>query len=165
MGMSVKGYARSVGADPKSIRRAIAAGIIRRDADGLIDPDQADSAWASTRRASRLGQHHNGEAGAHAAAAKIAASAAQLQLATAKFNAMNERFFDRGEASRIAGAEAAYALEVLRASPDSAAAEDFAQQLGIDLGTARVILRKFVDATLAEVGDLEAQAVGDAERV
>jgi hypothetical protein len=42
MGMSLKGYARSRGADPKSIRRAIAAGVITRDADGLIDPEQAD---------------------------------------------------------------------------------------------------------------------------
>ena len=68
-------------------------------------------------------------------------------------------------AIRIAGAEAAYALEVLRASPDSAAAETFAVQLGIDIERGRAILRQFIDRTLAEIGDLEAQAVGDAERV
>ncbi len=161
--MSIRAYSASRAADRKSIRRKIADGTIVLDKNGRIDPEQADAAWASTRRASRMGQYQNGEAGAHSAVAKVAVAAAKLQLATAKFETANARYHDRAEAIRVARAEARYALDALRASPDSAAAEAFAAALGIDSATARTILRQFVDRALAEVGDLEQQAVHDAE--
>jgi hypothetical protein len=55
--MSIRAYSTSRRADRKSIRRAIAAGVIVLDEEGRIDSNQADRAWASTRRASRLGQY------------------------------------------------------------------------------------------------------------
>jgi hypothetical protein len=83
--MSIKGYARSRHADLKAIRRAIAAGIIKRDADGKIDPEQADSSWGATRRASRLGQHQHDDAGTRSALGKVALAAAKLRLARQRF--------------------------------------------------------------------------------
>jgi len=161
--MSIRAYAASRHADRTVIRRKIREGVIALDGNGQIDPDQADRAWASTRRASRMGQHQDGEAGANAATAKIAVAAARLRLATAKFTTMKERYADRAEAIEVARAEARYVLDALRAAPDSEAADAFAATLGIDGPTARAILQQFVDAALLEVGDLEAQAVRDAE--
>lgn len=159
--MSVKGYARARGADPKTIRRKIAEGVIARDADGLIDPEQADAAWASTRQAPR--QHINGEAGAQAATARIAAAASKLRLMQQRFEQEDGRYTDRAAAAIVARCEARYALDVMHAAPDSAAADAFARSLGIDTGIARTILRKFIALVLAEVGDLEAQAMRDVE--
>ena len=52
--MSQTAYAVARGADRQAVRRAVAAGIIKLDADGRIDPEQADAAWASTLRASPI---------------------------------------------------------------------------------------------------------------
>lgn len=161
--MSIRGYAAARAVDRKTIRAKIREGVIVLDAAGRIDSEQADAAWASTRRASRLGQHQNGEAGTHSAVAKIAVAAAKLQLATAKFETANARYADRQQAVVVARAEAAYFIDSLRAAPDSAAAETFAATLGIDIERGRQILRQFVERVLAEIGDLEQQAAHDAE--
>lgn len=100
MAMSIRSYDRARDADPKTIRRKVREGVIRRDGAGRINPAQADAAWASTRRASRMGQHQTDEAGVHAATAKIAVAAAKLRLLTARYEAMRERYFERGEAIR-----------------------------------------------------------------
>jgi hypothetical protein len=161
MGMPLKTYARLIGCDPKAVRRAVAAGFVVRDADGLIDPQQA-AAWASTRQASRLGQHQNGEAGAHAAAAKIAAAAAKLRLAKHRFDEEKGRFVDRVDALRVGAYEAEYFLAALAAAP-AAHAERFIAQLDVPPAVGREILARYTERILTEVGDLRAEALRAAE--
>jgi hypothetical protein len=45
--MSVKAYARHRGCSQKSVQVAIKSGRINRNAEGLIDSDQADKDWAA----------------------------------------------------------------------------------------------------------------------
>lgn len=165
MGTPTKTYARSRGVDPKAVRRGIAEGVIAVDDNGQIaDVEQADAAWLSTRRGSRLGQRQVDEAGVQSATAKAAVAAAALRLKTAKFETVSARYVDRQEAVTSAVAEAAYAIAALRAAPDGPAAETFAAALGIDVETARQILRDFTERVVAEIGDLEAMAAADVAR-
>jgi hypothetical protein len=114
--MPLKAYARSRHADPKSIRRAIAAGLTQRDAEGLIDPEQADSAWASTRRASRMGQHGQDDAGTRSAKATIAVTRAKLRLLKQRLDIMRERYVDQADAVAVGEREAVYVVEALQAA-------------------------------------------------
>jgi hypothetical protein len=162
--MSARSYGRLRGADPRAIRRAISSGVIKRNADGLLDSEEADRSWASTRRASRLAQHQHDDAGTRSAQSKVALAVARLREARRRFEAQRAKYVDRDEAIRVGQAEAAWVLDELRAAPNSAAARAFAAELGIDIETARVILRQFFDHALLEIGDLPGQAVRDAER-
>ena len=166
MGMSVRSYAASRGADRKAIRRAIDAGLIQRDADGMIDPQQADESWGHVRRASRMGQHQqhqDDDAGRRSARAKVAVAMSKLRLLKEEFEAAREKFVDRGEAVEQHRREADYILESLRAVP-AAYATTFAQQLGITPDLGREILDRFVVLALAEIGDIRAASIRDAER-
>lgn len=162
--MSIRGYARSRHADPHAIRRAVQAGIIQLDDDGRVDAEEADRAWASTRRSSRLARHaHNGE-GVRSAQAKVALAVARLREARRRFEAQRARYVDRAEAVVVGRAEAEYVISALRDAPDGPHAESFAAELRIPLEDARKILEAFITKALLEVGDLPGQAVRDAER-
>ena len=162
--MSLRGYARARGADEHAIRRAVADGIIALDAEGKIDPDQADAAWASTRRASRLGVRQLDDAGVRSARSKIAMKLAQFRMLRERFEQERERYIDRAEFIEVAAAETRYVLDALRAAPHGQQAEVFAAELGIDTETARQILEAFTALALGEIGDLVTQAVADAKR-
>jgi hypothetical protein len=161
--MSVRAYARARGADDHAVRRAVAAGIIQRDADGKIDEAQADAAWASVRRASRLGANQLDDAGRRSARAKIAVAVAKFRFVKERYETARERYIDRAEFIEAAGSEADYVLDALRAAPATYAAT-FAAELSIEPAVARAILDEFVSLALAEIGDLRRQAVRDAER-
>ena len=47
MGLSRRAYARHRGCNESAVRKAIAAGRISVEADGTIDPEKADAAWAA----------------------------------------------------------------------------------------------------------------------
>jgi hypothetical protein len=145
------------------IRRAIDAGLIVLDAEGQIDEGQADAAWGSTRRASRLGQHQNGEAGVRAAKAKVAVTLAKLRLLKQRLETTRERYVDRAEALRVGEQEAVYVLDGLRAAP-AGYAETLAAELNVEPAVALRILERFVGLMLVEIGDLPRQAKRDAER-
>jgi hypothetical protein len=162
--MSIRAYARARHTDAKTLRRHVASGLIVLDAQGQIDERQADAAWGPTRRGSRLGRYQDGQAGVESAEAKVALTRAKLQLIRQRYDTMSERYVDRAEAVRVGAAEARYVLDALRAAPDGPDAEPFAAALEIDVETARRILRAFIDRALAEIGDLEKQAIRDAER-
>ena len=51
MGMSIRGYARSCGVHHRAIQYAIETGLIIRQPDGSIDPEQADASWGVLHRA------------------------------------------------------------------------------------------------------------------
>jgi hypothetical protein len=161
--MSLRGYARARGADEHAIRRAVADGIIALDAEGKIDPDQADAAWASTRRASRLGVRQLDDAGVRSARSKIAMKLAQFRMLRERFEQERERYIDRAEFIEVAGSEASYVVDALRAAP-AAYAATFAAELSIEPALARTILDEFMNLALAEIGDLRRQAIRDAER-
>jgi hypothetical protein len=161
--MSIRAYAREAGADERAIRRAIESGIIELDDQGRVDPVQADRAWRSTRRASRLGQNQIDDAGTRSARAKIAVAIAKLRALRASYEAERDRYVDRAEAIEVGRSEAQYTLDSLRAAPAIYAAS-FAAELGIAPELASTILHEFIALALAEIGDLEAQAVRDAKR-
>jgi hypothetical protein len=161
--MSLRGYARARGADEHAIRRAVADGIIALDDNGQLDVEQADRAWASTRRASRLGARQVDEAGVRSARAKIAVAIAKFRFVKERYDAARERYIDRAEFIEVAAAESRYVLDALRAAPATYATA-FATELAIEPGVAEGILTEFMTLALAEVGDLVAQAVADAKR-
>jgi hypothetical protein len=162
MGMSMRSYARSRNADERAVRRAVADGIIHL-VDGRVDPEQADAAWASTRRASRMGARQLDDAGVRSARSKIAVKIAQFRMLRDRYEAARERYIDRAEFIEVAAAESRYVLDALRAAPATYATA-FALELAIEPGVAKDILTEFMTLALAEVGDLVAQAVADAKR-
>ncbi len=52
MSMSIREYARHRGVSHTAVRKALQTGRIHLDADGKIDPAQADSSWANNTRSS-----------------------------------------------------------------------------------------------------------------
>ena len=52
MAMSIREYARHRGVSHTAVRKALQAGRIRQEADGGIDPERADAAWANHTRSS-----------------------------------------------------------------------------------------------------------------
>jgi hypothetical protein len=163
-GMSARGYARSRGIDERQVRRKISEGAITRDANGQVNEAQADAALLSIRRGSRLGVHQLDDAGRRSARAKIAMTVAKLRFAKERFDTAREQLVDRAEAIEVAGREADYVIEALRAAPNSLAAEAFAAEIAIEPAVAQAILERFVSLTLSEIGDLRGQAIRDAER-
>ena len=67
MGLSIRAYARHRGVSDAAVRKAIAAGRITPDADGTLDPAQADAQWSRNTEAPRVGTR------AQAARAPVAA--------------------------------------------------------------------------------------------
>ena len=58
MGLSRRAYAKHRGCNESAVRKAIAAGRITVEADGTIDPEKADAAWAANT--SRIRSVDNG---------------------------------------------------------------------------------------------------------
>jgi hypothetical protein len=103
------------------------------------------------------------DAGRRSARAKIAVTLAKFRLAKERFETVRDTFVDRDEAIAVARADADFVIQGLRAAPATQAAA-FANELGIDAGTARAILEQFIALALAEIGDYKRQAERDAER-
>ena len=164
MGMSVRSYAASRGADPKAIRQAIQAGVILRDADGTIDPVQADELLVGPRPP-RLAWHRQSERRRRrrSAQAKVDLAAAKLRLLQQRHDELADRYVVRSEAIAQGEREAVYVLDGLRAAP-AAYAATLAEEMDIPPETARRILERFTAAVLIEIGDLTRQAIRDAER-
>ncbi|WP_347252875.1 elements of external origin [Dokdonella sp.] len=55
MGLSIRAYARHRGVSDAAVRKAIAAGRITPNADGTLDPTQADAQWSRNTEAPRVG--------------------------------------------------------------------------------------------------------------
>ena len=55
MGLSIRAYARHRGVTDTAVHKAIRSGRIQAQADGTIDPDQADAQWARNTSAPRTG--------------------------------------------------------------------------------------------------------------
>ncbi len=55
MGLSIRAYARHRGVSDAAVRKAIAAGRITPEADGTLDPANADAQWSRNTEAPRVG--------------------------------------------------------------------------------------------------------------
>ena len=55
MGLSIRAYARHRGVTDTAVRKAIQTGRITPEADGTIDPEQADLDWARNTESPRAG--------------------------------------------------------------------------------------------------------------
>jgi hypothetical protein len=55
MGLSIRAYARHRGVSDAAVRKAIAAGRITPNADGTLEPAQADAQWSRNTEAPRVG--------------------------------------------------------------------------------------------------------------
>lgn len=53
MGISIRAYARQRGVSDAAVRKAIAAGRIKLQPDGTIDPNKADQQWAKNTNPAR----------------------------------------------------------------------------------------------------------------
>ena len=103
------------------------------------------------------------DAGRRSARAKVAVTLAKFRFVQERYEAARERYIDRAEFIEVAGSEANYVMDALRAAPATYAAA-FAAELSIEPAVARGILDQFVGLALAEIGDLHRQAIRDAER-
>jgi hypothetical protein len=163
MAMSIRSYARARSADEQSVRRAVRDGVIALDAEGRVDPTQADASWGLIRRGSRLGARQIDDAGVRSARAKIAVAIAKFRFVKDRYDAAADRYIDRAQFSEVAASEADYVLDALRAAPAIHAAA-FAVELAIDPMVAREILTEFIQLALGEIGDIRQQAIADAKR-
>jgi hypothetical protein len=162
--MSVRGYARSRGVSHSTIIRAIQKRVIVPDAEGRVDPDQADATWGRLRQVREADTDKaDGEARRNATA-RIAAAASKLRLAKSSFDTENGRYVERVDALRMGAEESEYFLAALAAAPDVHAFRvAFAAQLDIGEERAAEILDRFVMVALSEVGDLRDEALRAAE--
>lgn len=158
--LSLSEYARRRGVRLRAIQQQVESGTIQL-VDGRVDPIQADASWGLIRRARMTVQ--DDDAGRRSARAKVAVAVSKFRFAKERFDAAKERYLDRAEFVQVAGSEADYVLEALRAAPATYAAA-FAVELSIAPQVAQAILTEFMGLALGEVGDLRAQAIRDAER-
>ena len=116
MGISRRRYAEHRGVSEKAVRKAIAAGRIRVEADGSIDPAKADADWArQTDPAMQRGPHSHRQ-GARTAA-ETAASPPMKPVPRTAIRAVDEtlRESGEGEAGQTSFMRARMANEVLKA--------------------------------------------------
>jgi hypothetical protein len=158
--LSLREYARRRGVALRAIQQQVESGTIQL-VDGRVDPIQADASWGLIRRARMSVQ--DDDAGRRSARAKVAVAVAKFRFVKQRYDAAKEKYIDRGEFIEVAGNEADYVLDALRAAPATYAAA-FAVELSIAPQVAQAILTEFMTLALAEIGDLRRQAVRDAER-
>jgi hypothetical protein len=160
--MSVRGYAKSRGVSHSTILRAVGKRIIVLDAEGRVDPEQADATWGQLRRVAEVDEEKADNESRRNASARIAAAAAKLRLAKHRFDGEQSRYVDRVEALKTGAYEAEYFLAAFAAAP-AVHAERFIAQLGVDPVLGRLILERFTEVALTEVGDLRDEAIRAAE--
>lgn len=99
--MSIRGYAKARGAAPKSVRRAVQKRLTVLDAEGRIDPEQADATWGRLRRVREIDSEKAQKASRRNTSGRIAAAAAKLRLAKHRFDGEQSRYVDRVEALNL----------------------------------------------------------------
>ena len=158
MAMSIRGYAKARGAAPKSVRRAVQKRLIVLDAEGRIDPEQADATWGRLRRIREIDSEKAQEESRRNTSARIAAAAAKLRLAKSRFDAEQERYVDRVAALKVGAFEAEYFLAALAAAP-AAHVDRVLARLDVSPEIGREILDRYIERVLIEVGDLPDEAL------
>jgi hypothetical protein len=160
--MSLRGYAKARGVSHSTIIRAVEKRLIVLDAEGRVDPEQADATWGKLRRVREVDTEKQDAESRRNTSAKIAAAAAKLRLAKHNFDGEQARYVDRVEALKVAAYEAEYFLAALAAAP-AAHAERFLARLDVAPELGRELLDRYIERVLIEVGDLRDEALRSAE--
>jgi hypothetical protein len=156
--MSIRSYAKSRRCAEGTVRFHVRKGVIVLR-NGMVDPEQADLAWAR-RRHNRPGR----DPGSQAAAARIRKMRALLELKRNEITTLDDQYAPRSDAVAQYGIEADYVLERLRAMP-AIEADQVAQQLGISREKALALLERFINLCLDDLGDLRGRLVEVVNRV
>lgn len=157
--MSIAGYAKARNVDESTIRHQIALGVII-PIGGKVDVEQADAAWFRIRR-SRITVHQDDQ-GRRSAEAKIVGTFAKLRLAKDRLDQLREQYLNRKEVAAQIAWESKALLAVLEEMPERYAGT-LAELSSIEEPEARKLLTRFVALVLAEIGDLEGEAIRAAE--
>lgn len=160
--MTLRGYAKARGVSHSTIIRAVEKRLIVLDAEGRVDPAQADATWGQLRRVREVDSEKQEAESRRNTSAKVAAAAAKLRLAKLKFDSEKARYVDRVDALRVGAYEAEYFLAALAAAP-AAHGEQFIAALNVPPAVGREILARYTEMILTEVGDLRDEALRAAE--
>ena len=160
MGLSRRAYARHRGCDESAVRKAIAAGRISVEADGTIDPEKADAAWAANTSkirgvddgapAETKGKANgNGPVSelARIRAKKLGADTAKVELAVDR---LRGGLVDRQAVGRVVFAFFRRQRDSWLAWPDRIGRE-MAAELAIDPDEFMRVLRRYVIDHLADL--------------
>ena len=160
MGLSRRAYAKHRGCNESAVRKAIAAGRISVEADGTIDPEKADAAWAANTSRIRgvddgapakTKGKGNGSAGVseltHLRAKKLAADTEKVELAVDR---LRGGLIDRKEAGRFVFTFFRRVRDSWLAWPDRIGRE-MAAELEIDPDEFIRVLRRYVIDHLADL--------------
>lgn len=173
MGLSIRAYARHRGVSDAAVRKAIAAGRITPNADGTLDPAQADAQWSRNTEAPRVGSRTpaarapvpaDAAPSADAGAALPAGGASLLQARTV--NEVVKAQTNKVRLARLKGElvdrnqAIAHVFKLARTERDAwlnwpaRISAQMAARLGVDPHTLHVALEAAVREHLQELGEL-----------
>lgn len=173
MGLSIRAYARHRGVSDAAVRKAIAAGRITPNADGTLDPAQADAQWSRNTEAPRVGSRTpaarapvptDAAPSADASAALPAGGASLLQARTV--NEVVKAQTNKVRLARLKGElvdrnqAIAHVFKLARTERDAwlnwpaRISAQMAARLGVDPHTLHVALEAAVREHLQELGEL-----------
>ena len=160
--MTLRGYAKARGVSHSTIHRAVEKRLIVLDAEGRVDPAQADATWGQLRRVREVDSEKQEAESRRNTSARVAAAAAKLRLAKHRFDDEKGRYVERVDALRVGAYEAEYFLAALAAAP-AEHGERFIAKLAVPPGVGRELLARYIERVLTEVGDLRDEALRAAE--
>lgn len=173
MGLSIRAYARHRGVSDAAVRKAIAAGRITPNADGTLDPAQADAQWSRNTEAPRVGSRTpaaratvptDAAPSADASGALPAGGASLLQARTV--NEVVKAQTNKVRLARLKGElvdrnqAIAHVFKLARTERDAwlnwpaRISAQMAARLGVDPHTLHVALEAAVREHLQELGEL-----------
>ena len=169
MGLSIRAYARHRGVTDTAVRKAIQTGRITPEADGTIDPEQADRDWARNTESPRAGTKQsaqrvkapdlNGEggntgngSGTSLLQARTVNEVVKAQTNKVRLQRLKGELVDRSEAI-------AHVFKLARTERDawlnwpSRVSAQMAADLGLDAHTFHLVLEDAVRDQLQAMGD------------
>ena len=170
MGLSIRAYARHRGVTDTAVRKAIQTGRITPEADGTIDPEQADRDWARNTESPRAGTKQStprvkapdlsgggegapsGQGGTSLLQARTVNEVVKAQTNKVRLQRLKGELVDRSEAI-------AHVFKLARTERDawlnwpSRVSAQMAADLGLDAHTFHLVLEDAVRDQLQAMGD------------
>ena len=174
MGISIRAYARHRGVTDTAVRKAIQTGRITPEADGTIDPEQADRDWARNTESPRAGTQQraprvkapdlsgggegasSGQGGTSLLQARTVNEVVKAQTNKVRLARLKGELVDRSQA-------VAHVFKLARAERDAwlnwpaRISSQMAAGLGVDAHVLHVALDAAVRQQLQDLGDLQAK--------
>jgi len=149
----LKAYAQLRGVNPNAVRYQCERGVIvRREADGFIDSDQADASWNPFKVKGRDPAFDRRRRQVEVAGHLVKANLLKVQL-----ERLQTRYVERSVAEAILFDDVRAILDMLRTAPARYAAS-LAAVLDVQEELARAVLERLIASGLDDLGDLRAQA-------